>query len=84
MQPTGLKTFCIGEAQKTYMWLLYFTVRSNMCMQMEEHLEDSNMQFVIWKYYCYENFFRFFYYENYYLRFYENFENYYDFFSGLS
>lgn len=55
-----------------------------MCMQMEEHLEDSNMQFVIWKYYCYENFFRFFYYENYYLRFYENFENYYDFFSGLS
>lgn len=31
-----------------------------MCIQVEEHLEDSNMQFVIWKYYYYENFVSFF------------------------
>lgn len=52
MQPTGLRTiFYIGEPQKNLMWLLYFIVRSNSCIQMEEHLEDSNTQLVIWKYY---------------------------------
>lgn len=67
MQPTGLRTtFCIGETQKRHRWFLYFTVISNMYIQMEEHLAESNMQLVIQKYYYYENFVSFFYSEDYY------------------
>lgn len=48
MQPTGLRTtFCIGEAQKRHICFFCFTVMSNVYIQPEEHLADSNMQLVL-------------------------------------
>lgn len=64
MQPTGLRMLSVLEMHRKDMWLLCITVRSNMYIQMEKCLADSNMQLVILKYY--ENFVRFFYYEDYY------------------
>lgn len=58
MQPTGLRMLSVLEMYRKDMCLLYMTVRSNMYIQMEKCLADSNMQLVILKYY--ENFVRFF------------------------
>lgn len=64
MQPTGLRMLSVLEMHRKDKWLLCITVRSNMYIQMEKCLADSNMQLVILKYY--ENFVRFFYYKDYY------------------